>query len=549
MSDTKNRKLWAVMSLLLIIALSVSGAEQPKRPEQVTHFQFASTYELYGTHSLRLMDRADDLMRRVEEQNEAGTYQATWQSLDSHALPEWFADAKFGMFIDWGLYSIPGYAPSGYPDWYLHRMLYGDTIEYHAETWGEDFLRDDFIPLFTAADYDPELLAETAENAGMKYVIPFLKHHDGFCLWPSGFTMRNSSEMGPHRDLTTPLVEACRERGLKFGFYCSIDEWEFPVIRADGSLGVRLWDTVPRGAVHTEPYSVEQYRGLLGGKIPVHDFYNQYINPQCVEFIDRYDPDILWFDGDWVVDADDRDIRPVVAYFYNQAEGRKEVAVNDRLGCCRLLPTLGQAPDAVPHGDFYASENLYEAGKEYAMGHRTWEECSGLSSSFGWNWQETGSDVRSAKQVLDMLIDVVSSGGNLLLITNLTGTGRLDPLLVDRLEEIGAWMDVNSEAIYSTRMWETVKEQDVRYTVGKDGKTVYAISLAWPGDRLLLKSVAPQTVTGITMPGYVGPSGEAIPLNWRSEAGALAIDVPDALQNAENRPSEYAWVFRIRIGE
>lgn len=509
---------------------------QPKRPADFKPFHFRySTEALRQKFSAKVLRRAKQEMSRVNRINQKGPYQPTWASLDAHQLPEWFRDAKFGMFIDWGLYSVPAYAPTGYPDWYLHRMIYGDTKQYHEQVWGKDFARDDFIPLFTAANYDPELLVKSALAGGMKYVIPFAKHHDGFALWPSSYTFRNAAEMGPKRDLIKPLADACRRAGLKFGFYFSLDEWEHPMIDKDGNLVIRMWDTEPRFKVNFVPYSPTEFQGKISGKIPLRDFYNDLINPQAIEFIDKYDPDILWFDGDWVVGADERNSRAIVAYFYNRARGRKEVAVNDRIGLSRLVPTAGQDKSAKPHGDYYTSEYLYETGKDPGFG-RYWEETNGLSASFGYNWQETNDKVRSTHQVITMLVDVVSSGGNLLLITNLTGDGKLDPLLVERLNGVGAWLQTNGEAIYATRPWKQFKQGDeVRFTRSKDGRYVYAIALKWPGKSLSLQSMNAKKGSSIIMLGTKSS------LPWHQNGTNLVIELPQDV----NQTPDAAWVFRI----
>lgn len=509
---------------------------QPKRPADFKPFNFRySTEELRQKFSAQVMSRAKKEMGRVNRINQKGPYKPTWISLDAHQLPEWFRDAKFGMFIDWGLYSVPAYAPSGYPDWYLHRMIYGDTKQYHEQVWGKDFARDDFIPLFTASKYDPELLVKAAQAGGMKYVIPFAKHHDGFALWPSSYTFRDAADMGPKRDLIKPLADACRRAGLKFGFYFSLDEWEHPMIDENGKLAIRMWDTEPRFKVNLVPYSPTEFQGKISGKIPLRDFYNDLINPQAIEFIDKYDPDILWFDGDWVVGADERNSRAIVAYFYNRAQGRKEVVVNDRMGLSRLVPTAGQDPSAKPHGDYYTSEYAYETGKDPGF-QRYWEETNGLSASFGYNWQETNDKVRSTHQVIEMLVDVVSSGGNLLLITNLTGEGKLDPLLVERLNGVGAWLQTNGEAIYATRPWKQFKQgEDIRFTRSKDGKYVYAVALKWPGESLILQSLKAKPGSSVIMLGRKNS------LQWRQDGNSLVIELPQDL----SQTPEAAWAFRI----
>jgi alpha-L-fucosidase len=489
------------------------------------------------------MQKAAQAMSRANDINgKSGAYRPTWESLDQHKTPEWYLDAKFGMFVDWGLYSIPAYAPRGYPDWYLHRM-HTDTKAYHEQFWGADFREDDFIPLFTAEDFDAEHLAEVARDAGMRYVVPFLKHHDGFCLWNSSYTLRNSVKMGPRRDIADEWLKACRKRNLRYGFYYSIDDWIYPVIAADDGLRIREWHATDGCDFRLGPFSEQQWeRRQLSGKIPVRDFFNQYINPAGMEFIEKYDPDLLWLDADWIFDADARNTRCLVAYFYNHAMGRKEVAVNDGYGCSRMIPTRGQGPDHTVHGDFNRSEGLYQPGLDKGYVN-PWEECHGLSHSFGYHWEETSEDVRSAKELLDMLIEIVAGGGNLLLITNLTNTGKLDPLLAERLKVVGAWLKVNHEAIYATRKWQHFVENGVRFTRSKDGRFVYAIATQWPEQTFSSSVVKPRPGSPALLLGYDKS------LEWNLKDGQLDVMLPAQLQAAKNRPCEHAWVFKFEVDQ
>lgn len=519
------------------------AAAQPVRPKNFKPFVYPSAIALRDKHSKEMMLKASQINARVEQLNaESGNFKPTWESLDTHKVPEWYEDAKFGMFVDWGLYSIPAYAPSGYPDWYLWRMN-TDTKEYHNKFWGEDFKADDFIPLFTGEDFNADHLANVAKSAGMKYVVPFLKHHDGYSLWNSSFTLRNSVEMGPKRDIAKEWMDALKKNNLKYGFYYSIDDWNYPMIGKDNQLLVRQWHPTDGSYYKVGPYNEKQWdRMQIAGKIPVRDFYNEYINPAGVEFIDKYDPDLIWGDGDWIFDADVRNTRTLIAYYYNQAKGRKEVAFNDAYGCTRLIPTLGQGPDHIPHGDFNRSEGLYSAGKNVSY-EKPWEECSGLSHSFGFNWRETDKDVRSAKELLTMLIDIVAGGGNLLLITNLTNTGKLDPLLAERLTVVGEWLKTNGEAIYATRKWQHVTEKNTRFTRSKDGRFVYAITTNWPGEKFTSNLVTPKAGSKITM------LGSTTPLFWNIKSNVLEVSIPNEFQNQKKRPSDNAWVLKIEVAQ
>lgn len=513
---------------------------QPVRPKNFKPFSFLSTDDIRKKYSEDIMVKAAQEMGRVNEVNSrAGNFKPTWESLDKHKVPEWYEDAKFGMFVDWGLYSIPAFSPSGYPDWYLWRMN-TDTREYHEKYWGKDFRADDFIPLFDAKDFNADYLAQVASTAGMRYVVPFLKHHDGFSLWNSSYTRRNSVAMGPKRDIAKEWKEALDKYKLKFGFYYSIDDWNYPIIGKDNQIQVRQWHPVDGALSKVDPYDKNKWdRMQLSGKIPVRDFYNQYINPAGVEFIDKYDPDLIWADGDWIFDADDRNSRALVAYYYNQASGRKEVAINDAYGCTRLIPTLGQGPEHFPHGDFNRSEALYNA-KSSVNYDKPWEECSGLSHSFGYHWKETDKDVRSAKELLTMLIDIVSAGGNLLLITNLTGSGKLDPLLAERLKVVGAWLDQNGESIYATRKWLHTQEGNTRFTKSKDGKFVYAICLEWPGNRFVSKLLKPVAGSAITMPG------SNTPLKWKWDNNQLFVELPADAKKQTVAGGE-VWVLKVPV--
>ncbi len=347
----------------------------------------------------------------VQRVNAEGEWKASADSIGQHPTPEWFMDAKFGMFIDYGPWSIAGWAPKKakgqmIPDWYEMR-IYRERIfqHYHEKNWGKDFERDDFLPMFQAKAYDPERLVGLAEASGMKYVVPFAKHHAGYCLWPSAYTRRDAGDIGPRRDLIEPLAKHCRDKGLKIGFYLSVEEWEYPLLDGEGQLMVRLWD-VGKG-VSKGPYTPDLDRKITG-KIPVHDYATEYLVPQAKEFIDKYDPDIIWYDGEWTTPAEQLHTYDISAYLYNKTEGRKEVAVNDRYG----RGTRSKL------GDFYTSEYGHMGEESKKLTH-AWEECRGISQSYGYNWQDTEENVITSKQLIDMFVDIVAGGGNLLLMINL----------------------------------------------------------------------------------------------------------------------------------
>ncbi len=508
--------------------------EQNRRPENFRRINYKYSLGcLKDNFSKEMMKLADRQYEKVKEVNDKGKWKPTPESLDSHQAPEWFRDAKFGMFIDWGPWSVAGWAPKRekgamYPDWYEFRH---DTdsafFAYHKKNWGSDFKRDDFISLFTASNYQPQKLVEIAQDAGMKYIVPFCKHHGGFCLWPSSFTQRDAGDMGPKKDLIRPLVEECKKEGLKFGFYFSIEEWDYPLIDGAGNLQNRAWAEIKQYTPDLEKKS--------SGKIAVKNYATDYLVPQATEFIDKYDPDLLWYDGDMSkASPEDLHTYDIASYFYNKSEGRKEVAVNDRYGKQdnKWFRSI--------RGDFFTNE-YGDMEKEANQTIHAWEANRGISQSFGYNWQDKDENVISSKVFIDMFVDIVAQGGNLLLIVNLDGQGALPVVQEKRLKDIGKWLLVNGEGIYSTRPFIHQIVGTVAFTQSKDNQYVYAILKEWPGRVLQLHGIPPAEVSKIEMLGYDKP------LEWVSSSKGTFVKLPAELQDAKNRPCEHAWVLKIKL--
>ena len=461
--------------------------EKYRRPKDWKPQRFGmSLKQLSDKYSESIIRKGRMEYERVCSVNGSGVWKATPQSIDSHKCPEWFVDAKFGIFIDWGLWSVASWSPKRdagamYPDWYEFRM-YSDFDKtsqfwgfksYHEKNWGADFKRDDFIPLFRAEKYNPEALVKTFKESGAKYVVPFTKHHSGFCLWASSYTFRDASDRGPKRDLIAPLVSACRNEGLKFGFYFSHSEWEYPVLDENGNLKNCSWN-------HIVDYS-EDMETKASGKIAVKDFVKEYIIPQAVEFIDKYSPDILWFDGDWATYATDMGSYDIAAYFYNVNEGKKSVAVNDRYGRAQPEEIEGRFTKRprkwlrTVRGDFYTDEFGDTSECIDPAKYHPWEACRGISQSYGNNWQDDETNVIGTRDFVCMFADMVARGGNLLLLVNLDSQGDIPEVQKRRLEAIGSWLEKNGKAIYSTRIIQPFATDEVAYTRSKDSKTAYAI--------------------------------------------------------------------------
>ena len=541
------------MKIRLLISgfwIVLFACQPPETYQETREFRYRYTIEqLQDEFSGELMTRAGLDLEELEMVNRNGTYRGTLESIGRHPTPEWYRDARLGIFYDWGPYSIGGYGEKGwnrarYPDWYLNRM-YHEYAAYHQAAWGEDFHRDDFIPLFNAENFHAEEIVELVKMSGARYIVPFNKHHDGFCLWDSDYTMRDAVDMNPHRDLTAELVEACRKEGIPHGFYFSVEEYEYPLIGRDDSLVVRYWseemapDTTRTRDMDGEilgAFHSELHNRMLSGKIPVKDFIRQLIVPQAREFIDKYDPDILWFDGEWSRPAGYYHTPEIVAYFYNRAEGRKEVASNDRLG---METRKG-------HGDFYTSETdeVVERLDE------PWEENRSMSESYGFNRSDSLGNYLTADELVEMLVRIVAKGGNLNLVVNPDGSGKVPGIQLKLLGELGRWLSVNGEAIYGTRPYEVICDntqlgQPVWYTMSKDSLYGYAIVLDWPKSETFICPGA-NIVWGsrVTMLGYDEP------LEWvdvgRDKWGLSARVPPEMLGNPAARPCDHAWVLKFR---
>ncbi|MCK5861647.1 MAG: alpha-L-fucosidase, partial [Candidatus Hydrogenedentes bacterium] len=227
------------------------------------------------------------------------TYEPTWESLDTRPNPQWFEDAKFGIFIHWGVYSVPAWGPKErYSEWYWHDMedKKGKTRAFHNKTYGEDFQYQDFAPLFKAEMYDPDLWADIFKRSGAKYVVLTSKHHEGFSLWPDDNNWNwNARDVGPHRDLLGDLTKSVRDAGLRMGYYYSLYEWFNPVYQKD-----------------------------------IHRYVDEYMLPQLKDLVERYKPDLIWPDGEWGHPATTWRSTEFLAWLFNESSAPKDIAINDR---------------------------------------------------------------------------------------------------------------------------------------------------------------------------------------------------------------------------
>jgi len=484
--------------------------EQPRRPPSYQPFHYPrSAAQLWTEETPALLERSRQAWRDVDATIARGPYRGTPESIGAHRAPEWFVDAKFGMFVDWGPWSVAGWAPQAekatYPDWYEKR-LFQEFRDYHEKTWGRDIGPDDLIQLLDGRGFDVAGLASLAHSAGMRYVVPFLKHHGGYSLWDSSFTHRDSVEWGLGRDVAQEIAEACRRSGLRYGAYVSLGEWNYPLV-SNGALLAMNFAGEPAGALVPEA-------PFLAGKVPVGDFARDYLVPSLKELIDRTNPDMLWFDGEWEAPADRWRSPEIAAYYYDRAAASgREVAINDRFG----KDTRGKPG----WGDYYTSEFHVIEGFEA----HPWEENRSLSHSYGYNWEEARDDryVLGEDDALDLLLRVVANGGNLLLMVSPDGAGRVPENQVRRLRFIGDWLSRYGEAIYATRALGIASQPTWGYlTRSKAGDRVYCIVRRWPADGRLEVPLERRVRAVSTMYSAARPSVTA------AQRGVVTIELGQA---------------------
>ncbi len=342
-----------------------------------------------------------------------GQVQPTWESINERGYPQWFSDAKLGIFIHWGVYSVPAYASlEGYAEWYYRGLMTNDDRKaFQERIYGKDFQYEDFAPMWKAELWNPDEWAELFKKSGAKYVLLVSKHHDGFCLWPSQYAPGwNSVETGPHRDICGELTEAVRNKGLKMGFYYSLPEWKSDIHR---------WYVDPDENI--------------GSYVDTH------MIPQFKELVTKYKPTVLFTDGEWRNSAEQWHATELISWYYNTIGS--EAIVNDRWG------------DGQQHG-FRTPE--YSAG--ITLTDRPWAECRGLGRSFGLNRNEPLENYMTSEELIRHFCVLVAAGGGMTLNVGPAADGKIPLLQQERLLDLGRWLDINGEAIYGTRPYKKFYE-------------------------------------------------------------------------------------------
>jgi alpha-L-fucosidase len=439
-------------------------------------------------------------------------YEPTLESLNRHPLPEWYADAKLGIFIHWGLYSVPGWAPlvhpehdftsqdyihhNPYAEWYLNSMrLDGSpTPQYHKEHYGANYDYYNFAAEFDKdiQKWNPDTWAKVFSDAGAKYVVLTTKHHDGFTLWPSATPNPSLPADRQHatRDIVGELTSAVRKQGLHMGLYYS---------------GGYDWTFVPGPIAKASDYQAVK---------PQSEAYGKYADAQYRELISRYRPAVLWNDIDYPKSGHPLEI--MAEYYDSVPDG----VIDDRFG--------------VKHSDFKSPEYQTLA----KISPTKWEECRGLGRSFGYNRAEGEAETIAPDKLIYLLVDIVSKNGNLLLDVGPEADGTIPPVQMSRLEALGAWLKQNGEAIYGTRPWtradgDTAEGIPIRFTHANS--SVYITLLGEPkSGSVTVKKLELKAGSPIYM------LGENKPLPWVQRGEDVQVRLPSSLTG------HYAYVLKTQ---
>ncbi len=458
----------------------------------------------------------------------AQTYQPNWESLDSRPVPQWFKDSKFGIFIHWGVYSVPGWCPKGnYAEWYQYGLQTNDSarMKFHKEKFGNRTYYD-LANDFKAELFNPDEWANIFEKSGAKYIVLTSKHHDGFTLWPNATANKtwgfpwNAMDIGPKRDLLGDLFKAVRKTSVHAGMYYSLFEWFNPLWKSDKSK-----------------------------------YAMQHAWPQMKELIITYQPDVFWTDGDWEASENIWKSKEFLAWMYNESPVKDKVVTYDRWG----------SEVRFKHGAVFTPE--YQSDLDFEDHY--WEESRGMGFSYGYNREEDAWDYNSTQSLVLQLIDKVSRGGNFLLDIGPDEHGKIPPIMEERLLQMGEWLKINGEAIYNTVKWKVPSQwsegrtdykptssngdlllkltvdpdpgyavKEVFYTYNANTNSLYAIFPRYPDNKkIVLKNIQ---LPGATNIRFLSTNEKLL---WSQQGENIIIDLPGYDPNKIKAP--YAYVVKI----
>ncbi len=390
----------------------------------------------------------EEYIKKIDDVIKNGRYKDTWESLQQYRVPEWYCDAKFGIFIHWGVYSVPAFGS----EWYSRNMYIRGSREYehHIKTYGphRDFGYKDFIPMFKAEKFDAAEWADLFKTAGAQYVVPVAEHHDGFQMYDSALSVWNSKNMGPKRDVLGELSFECEKRGLK---NCAsshrVEHWFFMGHGREFDSDIK--EPLKRGDLYWPSMPERDHFDSFSEPAPTSEYLEDWLC-RCCELVDRYRPKLVYFDW-WIHHSSVKPyLKKFAAYYYNRAEEWGEgVVINYKhdamaFGTGVVDIERGQFSDAKPY---------------------IWQTDTAVAKN-SWCYTDANS-YKTAAQIICDMVDIVSKNGRMLLNIGPKADGTIPDADRDILIEIGKWLDINGEAIYGSRLWRKPSEGPTKITEGQ----------------------------------------------------------------------------------
>ncbi len=535
-----------VIAIFGMFALLVYGAVAQNVPaDSPTASQDpAAIDQLWQKASSKYDARRTGILQELDKGTRKGPFRADWESLKNYEVPEWYKDAKFGIFIHWGVYSVPAFGN----EWYPRNMYVPGSPEYkhHLATYGpqDKFGYKDFIPMFKAEHYDPAAWAKLFKDSGAKYVVPVFEHHDGFAMYENSLSDWTAVKMGPHRDLWGDLATAVRAEGLHLGASSHRVEHNFFL-----GVGRAIPSDVndPANAAFYGPAHnwVENPNGtpLSDDFTYVSDAWTNDWLARSAEIVQKYHPDIMYFDW-WIGQPSVRAALTRFAAFYYNAS----LANGNHVGVINYKDYAMQEHSAVLD---------IERGQLSDIRPMYWQTDTSISDK-SWGYVENDT-YKSPEFIVHQLVDIVSKNGNLLLNIGPRSDGTIPEAALQVLLDIGTWLETNGDAIYGTRPWKVYGEgptkvaagsfhdkdtqpftaEDFRFTTKSDA--IYAIELGWPSNHeAVIHSLASSSEEKIES---ISLLGNASSLQFHQQPDGLHIQLPDQPQG------KYAYAFRITLAK